>query len=103
MTQEGEDILYIRSIEKWGIESQVRICIEECAELIQALSKFGRKINGSTALEIRGELADVDICVSQLKLYFDKAWVDNIKDDKLRRLSFILSNDKEPQSNANSS
>lgn len=53
------------SIQHYGIENQSTVCMEECAELIQAISKAKRgKIDRDNMIE---EIADVLICIEMLK------------------------------------
>lgn len=53
------------SIIHYGIENQSTVCMEECAELIQAISKAKRgKIDKDNMTE---EIADVLICIEMLK------------------------------------
>ena len=73
----------------WGFHSQRLIWIEELAELIQALAKHGRVVNGSERAEIENELADVDICLSQMKLLFP-GWIE-VRKQKMLRLADLLS------------
>lgn len=54
-----------KSIEHYGTAVQSTVCMEECAELIQAISKEIRY--GSHEFEIAEEMADVYICLEQLK------------------------------------
>lgn len=61
--------------EHYGYEAQSRQCIEECAELIQALCKFLRKVDSEKPdteciLNIHEELADVQIMIFQLSYLF---------------------------------
>lgn len=57
-----------RAAEVWGIQAQVNILIEECAEVIQAASKYNRALNldqyskTDTAVALLEELADVFVC-----------------------------------------
>lgn len=54
-----------RAIEHYGKDVQSTVCMEECAELIQAISKEKRgKSNKSHLAE---EMADVIICIEMLK------------------------------------
>lgn len=57
--------------EHYGIEVQARQTMEECAELIQALNKHLRLGNYETVLAIAEEIADVQIMLEQMKIYFD--------------------------------
>lgn len=54
-----------RAIEHYGKDVQSTVCMEECAELIQAISKEKRwKSDKSHLAE---EMADVIICIEMLK------------------------------------
>lgn len=76
--------LYHQAIEKWGFESQSWMVVEECSELLNAISKYRRgRVLPSAILE---ELADVSIMVEQMALYFDEAEFERIKEAKLQRL-----------------
>lgn len=73
-------------LEHYGIESQRRILVEECAELIQAISKVER--NGSTTEMIRNlfaEIANVEIMLEQVKHYYSEYGTDRLIDYKLNR------------------
>lgn len=75
-----------RILEHYGIESQRRILVEECAELIQAISKVER--NGSTTEMIRNlfaEIADVEIMLEQVKHYYSEYGTERLIDYKLNR------------------
>ena len=71
------------AIEYYGAEMQENQCIEECAELIQAINKKhrGREHN------IPEEIADVEICLEQLKMINNCAdEVEHYKTAKMERL-----------------
>ena len=75
--------LYKMAIRKFGAEAQERQAVEECAELIIAIShkQRGREHN------IEEEIADVEIMLEQLKIInncHDK--VKSIKSFKIKRL-----------------
>ena len=55
---------------KWGYDSQRLIWIEEMAELIQVLAKSDRSINPAFLSQIEDEIADVDICLEQIKILY---------------------------------
>lgn len=57
----------LQVLEKWGGEGQLLMLIEEMAELMQAISKRERKLPHNIAEEI----ADVEITLSQVKMYLD--------------------------------
>lgn len=70
--QEREIIRNI--VDHFGIDSQLGMVNEECAELIQAVNKFNRATSSADKLRarnsIRGEMADVQIMIDQLKEIF---------------------------------
>ena len=71
------------AIRTFGIKTQERQAIEECAELIQAINHKhrGREHN------IPEEIADVEICLEQLKITNDcTEEVERIKKSKIERL-----------------
>lgn len=69
----GENKIDMKNIiDFYGVYPQARIAMEECAELIQAISKRLRypkdKKRKDNLIE---EMADVLICIEQLKIMFD--------------------------------
>ena len=76
-------------LEYRGIEKQRRLLQEECAELIQAVSKLERY--GAMPERVYNfveELADVSIMIEQMKMTFsmtEKAWFAKITDEKIIR------------------
>lgn len=83
--------IYERALERWGIDSQVKVCIEELAELIQVLAKFGRKRNGSIKDNIAEEIADVELMMEQMKVAFEiREDVEGWKHEKIERLEGFL-------------
>lgn len=74
----------------YGLDSQLRILQEECAELIQAASKYlraqeaGKPIAQSKAALLE-EVADVMIMVEQIKGIFTGAALDAMIESKLNR------------------
>lgn len=79
----------------YGIESQKMILMEECAELIQAVSKLTRAEQGGKAFEkiqaavdLVEEMADVQIMIEQVLKYYFKdgdSRVNYFIDEKLTR------------------
>ena len=89
-----EDILK-SAINRWGLNMQKIICMEECGELIQALAKSmrpSREENLETrAFDLRNiaeEIADVELCISQMKVGMPNivADIEQIKIKKIDRL-----------------
>ena len=72
----GKSII-TKSIKHYGEEIQSTVCMEECAELIQAISKAKRgKIDHDNMIE---EIADVLICIEMLKQMY------MISDEKINK------------------
>ncbi|MCL2036290.1 MAG: hypothetical protein FWG83_02740 [Oscillospiraceae bacterium] len=60
-----------KALESWGLEAQIGVAVEECAELIVALQKYvNRSIKPSTD-DILDEIADVEIMLAQIRLALD--------------------------------
>jgi NTP pyrophosphatase (non-canonical NTP hydrolase) len=82
--------------EMWGEEAQLKMSIEECAELIVAIAKLGRNKNGSTMSNVAEEIADVELCLEQIKLMKGLSeQVDSYKELKLSRLQCLLLNEED--------
>lgn len=64
-----EEILLLRAISIYGIDSQFRMLQEECCELAHAVSKFMR--NSSKPGDLETEIADVLIMISQVRLILE--------------------------------
>lgn len=84
-----------KQAEQFGIENRLLQCTEECGELIQALSKYQRILQGDKTCQtdmihaeymIAEEMADVEICIEQLKyLLGNTKQVEKIKEQKIQR------------------
>ena len=78
------ETIYQQAVIKWGVDSQIEMLIEEMGELIVALQHAKRKRVNNVAEEI----ADVEICLRQIKPIFNKEKeVDKWHDLKIKRLS----------------
>lgn len=55
----------------YGMESQIDIMQEECAELVQAVSKYKRKNGDNTISHLLEEMADVSIMIEQVLYLLD--------------------------------
>jgi NTP pyrophosphatase (non-canonical NTP hydrolase) len=78
--------LYQSAINRWGIDSQLTVAIEELSELTKEICKQRRGIGGITSLA--EELADVEIMCEQLRYIFGiDSEVDTWKESKLKRLA----------------
>ncbi len=98
MKDEQLKILH-KAIEKYGIDSQIDMVIEEMSELTKALLKHRRVINqygGSTKEQLRHniyeekqvneEIADVLIMLNQLLIIYNKTDVEEYICEKIQRL-----------------
>lgn len=86
-----EEAILQASIDRWGVEAQCMVAIEEAGELIQALvhNWRGRESN------VVEEIADMDLILTQLKRIFGKDEVERIRLAKLTRLNQrILDHDR---------
>lgn len=75
-----DESIITKSIKHYGVEIQGTVCMEECAELIQAISKAKRgKFDENNMTE---EIADVLICIEILKQIYNipdysiKNWIE---------------------------
>lgn len=66
MNGDKQQAVWRESIEKYGKETQSIVCMEECGELIQAISKRLRGKPDATD-NLTEEMADVTICLYLLK------------------------------------
>ena len=57
------------SISVYGEENQTTVCMEELAELIQAISKEKRGLHDK--IHLAEEIADVEICLEMLKIIYE--------------------------------
>jgi len=80
------DTIYEDCLEAWGVDAQVKVAIEEMAELIVKLAKWGRNYNGVSILQVAEEIADVEIMMKQMRIVFNSAVVDEFYEAKLKRL-----------------
>lgn len=77
------------SIQHYGKNNQSTVCMEECAELIQAISKAKRgRIDRDNMIE---EIADVLICIEMLKQMYSisdseiDAWIKKKTKERSRK------------------
>lgn len=95
-----EKKLLEKAIEKWGVQSQIFMAIEEMAELTKALSKWYRRPTKENSSQVMEEIADVQIMLKQMLLIFsdisgeDVSWIEK---SKLSRLADMLEVKYEPE------
>lgn len=70
MNGDKQHAVWRESIEKYGKTMQSIVCMEECSELIQAVSKRLRGKSDATD-NLAEEMADVIICLYLLKEMYD--------------------------------
>ena len=78
----------------WGIESQLDMIVEECAELILAVQKSRRKDNRNHS--IPEELADVENSINQFKKLYPE--YEELRQRKLNRMAYLLKKDMSRES-----
>lgn len=76
--------LYFEILQVWGISCQSNMMMEECAELIQAISHWKRGRN--IAKNVLEEMADVSILLEQMILAFGVEEFNKVKEEKFERL-----------------
>lgn len=85
-----DEEIIAKSIEHYGEEKQSIVCMEECAELIQAISKELR--GKSDRNHLAEEMADVIICIEMLKQIYNitedeiYSWVINKQERTIERI-----------------
>ena len=82
--------IYERALRTWGIDAQLGMVIEECAELIKAINKHWR--GKGTKEELIEECVDVELMICQMRELFKdegNTW-DRIKIEKVERLNTLL-------------
>lgn len=84
MEKEEIKSLLQAAVDHYGISHQIRMAIEEMAELIDALMKRTRARR--TDADVITEIADVTIMMNQLMLIFGESAVRDEIDRKLNRL-----------------
>lgn len=84
---EGMTEVIQKTIKKNGVEMQSVVCMEECSELVQAISK---ELRGRGCKEhLTEEIADVQICIEMLKIMYGirDCDIDGWKIAKISRLN----------------
>mgnify|MGYP002332981450 CR=1 FL=1 len=96
-----------KQAEHFGLENRMLQCTEECGELIQALSKYKRTLQGDKTCKMKRsqainmvleEIADVEITLKQLKYLLCKTEaVEHIKVRKVIRTEKRILEPKEQE------
>ena len=83
---DGEIVVCKKAIDTYGAAHQQLKAVEELSELIQAIMRAleGDKHN------VEEEIADVEIMLTQLKIMYNMAKVDEWKEFKINRLKGVV-------------
>lgn len=94
MNEDRKQVL-IRTIIQNGASHQMMIAMEECGELVQAISKLQRNRDDDSVVHLAEEIADVTIVLEELKLMFEglEEKVAEFETDKIARLESNLEKD----------
>ena len=84
--------VYRAAFERWGVEAQLRMAVEECAELSEAICHYFR--GRCTRQTLAEEVADVEIMMEQLRAIIGEDLVSEVKNKKLKRLEERLSEEE---------
>ena len=95
MTYNIDESVIARSVDHYGEEIQATVCMEECAELIQAISQMIRR-NDELSEEdydhLEEEVADVLICIETLKQIYSipdlniEEWIERKQKRMINRM-----------------
>ena len=80
--REKQSKILSQAIEKYGVENQINMAIEEMSELIDVLCKHRRGRAGVE--EIAEEVADVSIMTEQLTMIINDLSATNTVDEKIK-------------------
>lgn len=70
-------------LDVFGIENQFNKTLEELSELSTKIYHY--RDNKCNVIELIDEIIDVDIMISQLKIYFDENTIEEYKKAKIER------------------
>jgi len=84
----NKEVLYGKTIKRFGQQSQIDKAIEECSELITVLCHA--RHNRATLDDVAEEIADVEIMCGQLRLICGTDLVTEHERLKLDRLAKII-------------
>ena len=98
MYTEDRRKIFKRAMEAWGFDAQARVCQEECAELIVAISHLSRG-REDAMMEVVEELADTYIMVGQIMEYLGPDVVEHVVGSKLKRVEERLNKKEKSDGN----
>lgn len=80
---------YKKCIDVWGVDAQIKMCIEEMSELTKEFCKYYRKGEMNCDKELKDhiceEIADVQNMIDQMQLIFGEEQVEKIRQYKIER------------------
>ena len=77
-----------RALDAYGVDHQLEMLVEECAELIVSIKHWTRgRVKDGKVIE---EIVDVQIMIDQMKMFFPKGTYDIIREEKIKRLDALL-------------
>ena len=92
MTKEERLKVYDEATNLWGLVAQYDQCIEEMGELIVAINKYKRKVihgeydqNNEIVANLIEEIADVSMCIEQMKYFVGEEKVDEVFEKKMQK------------------
>ncbi len=92
MTEQERLEVYKKATELWGLVAQYDQCVEEMGELIVAINKFKRKMlykeyKGDPKIieNLVEEIADVSICLEQMRYFYKDYGVEEMIDKKMQK------------------
>lgn len=94
--------IYEEATELWGLVAQYDQCVEEMGELIVAINKYKRKVlykeyKGDNKIidNIVEEIADVSICLEQMRYFFKDYNIDQVIETKMQKFLGQIEQQKE--------
>ncbi len=92
LTHEERLKIYDEATELWGLVAQYDQCVEEMAEMIVAINKYKRKVlykeyqnDDKVIKNLVEEIADVSICLEQMKHFFKDYKIDEVIEQKMQK------------------
>ncbi len=84
--------IYDKATRLWGLVAQYDQCVEEMGELIVAINKYKRKVlhkeykgDNKIVENLVEEIADVSICLEQMRHFFKDYKIDEVIEKKMQK------------------
>ncbi len=92
LSEEERLKVYDKATELWGLVAQYDQCVEEMGELIVAINKYKRKVlykeykgDNKIVENLVEEIADVSICLEQMRHFFKDYNIDEVIEKKMQK------------------